>query len=360
MIKNKARGCGGISGYQLRNDLLYRVWNLTLFFPILIASLPVFFLLYVILRLIQGTPVFYRGIRLGKDKKPFYIYKFRTLVCDADKHTKDCVLPVDSGLETPAGKFLRESRLDELPQLLNILRGEMNFIGPRPVRPEIARASGLMIRNYDIRFSVTPGLIGYTQLFMTHRTPKKIRARFNNYFCRRRVIFWKEPLILAMTVRGMISKMWGLLKKRLLRMAEGQADKEYEVFSPVLCHRKKVPVLENNRVMLASMVGQNFKFTFLLADINDEAFAFFSSASLSEGENRFLLQMRLSSSKKHVRAHCLGKIVRKDIISERHGVSGMKIGNSEYSHFYLVYYRPVSEFDFYKIDKYFLNNSILN
>jgi lipopolysaccharide/colanic/teichoic acid biosynthesis glycosyltransferase len=352
MIQEKRRRCGRVSGYRVTHPFIYRMWNLILLIPIFIAAFPVIFLLYVLLFFTQGTPVFYRGVRLGKDMKPFYMYKFRTLVLGAEVYTQNQVLPAQSGLETRLGKFLRESRLDELPQLFNILKGEMNFIGPRPVRPEIAREGGGTIKNYNIRFSVKPGLVGYTQLFMTHRTPKKIRARFNSYFCRRKVIFWKEPGILLMTVTGMMRKMGGFIKARLLdsRKIGDRALLTY--------HEPQKPLsLPNRKMMLVSVTDHHPIFTCLLLDIDHETFSFFSAAPISKEENMFLLQRNLSSSQRRINACCFGRVVRKNIKTEG---SGDGETETESQHFYMVYYTPASEFDFYKIDKYFLNNSILN
>ncbi|MDM8522552.1 sugar transferase [Desulfococcaceae bacterium HSG8] len=351
MIRKKWYRCGQASGYRPANEFHYRIWNLILLFPVLVMALPVISIFYIVLLFTQGRPVFYKGVRLGKDKKPFEMYKFRTLVTGADKKTKTCVLPVRSGLETPLGNFFRDTRLDELPQLFNILKGEMNFIGPRPSRPAITEEVGCTIKNYDIRFSVKPGLIGYTQLFMTHRTPKKIRARFNNYFCRRRAIFWKEPFTLAMTVIGMIRKMASFLWRKLSCSPIGKAgDSEDILISDLINYEKKLS--PSTKMMMVSMAGYRTKYNSLILDINHETFTFFSSVPLSEGENRFFLR----HPKRRINACCFGKIVKKSVCSES---LSMKAGSLAPRHFYLVYYKPASEFDFYKIDKYFLNNSIL-
>ncbi|QTA90745.1 sugar transferase [Desulfonema magnum] len=371
MIQRGPRRCGRVSGYLVTYKFFYRVWNLILLIPVLFAALPVISLLYVILFFTQGFPVFYKGRRLGKDKKPFDMYKFRTLVVGADKHTKDCVLPVRSGLETPLGKFLRESRLDELPQLFNVLKGEMNFIGPRPVRPEIANKAADKIKNYDIRFCVTPGLVGYTQLFMTHRTPKKIRARFNSYFCRRKVIFWKEPLILAMTIMGMIRKMRVFLWSRFSGFIKKEQSENRQLTALT---QKAAPLkpdfkekrfflsysLAEKKVVIVSITDHKFTCACVLSDIDDNTFTFFSSIPLSEGDSRFLLQMNIASSKKQIKAYCFGTVVKKEMIPGESENTDVKTDNGSGSgYFYWVCYKPVSDFDFYKIDKYFLNNSIL-
>lgn len=88
------------SGYRVENETLYRVWNIALVIPILALAAPIMALLVVLLLATQGRPIIYRGVRLGKDRKPFDIYKFRTLCNGADKITRNCVLPARSSKET--------------------------------------------------------------------------------------------------------------------------------------------------------------------------------------------------------------------------------------------------------------------
>lgn len=148
---------------------------------VIIIVAPLFVTICVLLLYTQGREIFYFGTRLGESQKKFLIIKFRTLCpVRAKAMTRDCTLPKDANIETPLGRVLRETRLDELPQLINILRGEMNICGPRPVRPEIAAIERTRIPNYDLRFTVKPGLIGPTQAFFGHGASKRVRARMNN------------------------------------------------------------------------------------------------------------------------------------------------------------------------------------
>ena len=358
------------SGYLADNEKYYRLWNLVLITPVLIVSLPVFLLLYLVLLFIQGFPVFYKGVRLGKNKKQFIIYKFRSLKVNAELRLKDHVLPTRSGLETPLGKFLRESRLDELPQFFNILRGDMNFIGPRPVRMEIAKLAGSAIKDYDIRFSVKPGLVGYTQLFTTHRTPKKIRAKFNSYFCRRRAIFWKEPFILAVTVGGMLRKMCFFVRIRLLsliksgRLMTRRMEVRLRLGKAEVTLKRDFDQVASNALpnkgttVTATRDGNVTKSCFFL-DINDEAFSFLSPAPVYGEKNMFLLELKTSCPKKLIKARCFGKVVERDISISASRFRSTKNKDCISKHLFLVYYTPVTDLDYYKIDKYFLNNSIL-
>jgi len=189
-----------MSGYQPRYPVLYRLWNQGIALGLIVFSLPLLVLLSVALALTQGSRnVFYTGERIGLNGRPFHIIKFKTLKDTASKATANQVLPKDSGLETALGRPLRESRLDELPQLFNVLFGSMNMLGPRPVRAAIADQWRPLIPNYDKRFSVRPGLIGYTQALMPHSTAKTVRGRLNAILCDRPVNLVQEVMFLCIT-----------------------------------------------------------------------------------------------------------------------------------------------------------------
>lgn len=170
-------------GFVPRNETLHRLYNLAVAIPITLLALPVMALISLALLVTQGPGILHFGERLGRNRQPFYMIKFRTLDTEALRLTRKGALPKDSGLETPLGKFLRASRLDELPQLFNIILGDMNIYGPRPVRPVLAERE---LRNnplYGMRFHVKPGLIGHTQAYMPHDATRRLRAKYNYVLC---------------------------------------------------------------------------------------------------------------------------------------------------------------------------------
>ena len=129
----------------------------------LVVLSPVFLICAVLIKLDSEGPVFYLQERYTRNKKRFQIVKFRTMVKDAEKHGARLATQNDNRI-TRAGKFLRMCRLDELPQLLNILVGDMSVVGPRPERPIYADQYSRMVKNYDVRYSVKAGLTGYAQI----------------------------------------------------------------------------------------------------------------------------------------------------------------------------------------------------
>lgn len=339
-------------GYRVTNEPLYRLWNLTLLAVIGSTALPVVVAIYVMLCLTQRSPIFYKGIRLGRDRKPFIIYKFRTLATCAERQTQACVLPPHSGLETRMGKFLRVSRLDELPQLFNVLRGDMNFFGPRPVRRVIARKAQRTIAYYHRRFSVKPGLVGYAQLYMTHRTPKALRARLNAHFCRRKACFWKEPLIMALTVWGLARKGVEMLLKqshrRIIAMVRRHRDASaafaYADLDRIVSH------LAMRKTSLEYVCTEKGHINCVMLSINHEAFALLAPVPLGTGNGTFVLQRDIKGTRKKViMAKCKGNLVLMD-------KSAME---PRFSYRYSAYYEPLNDSDAYVIDKFFLGNSIL-
>jgi lipopolysaccharide/colanic/teichoic acid biosynthesis glycosyltransferase len=126
----------------------------------LLLTLPLFVVISTAIIWTSDGPVFYRGVRTGLNGKPFRIYKFRTMVVDAEKLGGPSTALNDPRI-TPIGKFLRRTKLDELPQLINILKGEMSFVGPRP---QVERYTNLYNGEEKIILSVRPGLTDYASL----------------------------------------------------------------------------------------------------------------------------------------------------------------------------------------------------
>lgn len=130
---------------------------------LLILTSPVLLAAAVTIMLVDGTPVLFRQVRLGRFGKPFVLLKLRTLRRGADSRGPEFVAPDDLRASL-VGRFLRRWRIDELPQLVNVLRGDMSLVGPRPERPEIAHRLEGQIPFYAFRYSVRPGLTGWAQV----------------------------------------------------------------------------------------------------------------------------------------------------------------------------------------------------
>ena len=128
-----------------------------------LTSLPLFPFIAAAVKLNSPGNVFYTQKRIGKGGQMFWLLKFRSMVQDAEKDGAKWAEKEDTRI-TKVGNFLRKSRLDELPQLWNVLKGEMSFIGPRPERPEFVRELEKQIPFYQTRHLIKPGLTGWAQI----------------------------------------------------------------------------------------------------------------------------------------------------------------------------------------------------
>jgi lipopolysaccharide/colanic/teichoic acid biosynthesis glycosyltransferase len=112
----------------------------------------------------SGSPVLYRHVRVGERGRNFTLTKFRSMRVDAEKNGVAVWASKDDDRSTRVGRVLRKTRLDELPQLFAVLRGDMSFVGPRPERPQFVEMLNHEIRYYGVRHSMKPGLTGWAQL----------------------------------------------------------------------------------------------------------------------------------------------------------------------------------------------------
>ena len=137
----------------------------------LIIASPFMLITAIAIKAEDHGPVFYKQVRLTKDRKEFKIMKFRSMRVDAEK---DGVARLSSGDNddriTKTGKFIRKCRVDELPQLINILKGDMSFVGPRPERPEIAKQYEEEMPEFSLRLQARAGLTGYAQVYGQYNT----------------------------------------------------------------------------------------------------------------------------------------------------------------------------------------------
>lgn len=169
---------------------------------LLLVSSPIWLVVGLLVWFHDKGPVFYRQTRVGRDGRTFDILKFRSMVRNADKIGGYSTLDGDARV-TPIGRFLRRSSLDELPQLLNVIAGDMSVVGPRPDVP--AQRELYAPADYDKRNSVRPGLTGLAQATLRSNATPEQRLRLDLDYVDRACLQF-DLKILAMTVRQVLVK----------------------------------------------------------------------------------------------------------------------------------------------------------
>jgi len=153
-----------------------RIFDLTFTIPGIVLLMPLFVVLAVWIKLDSPGPVFFRQVRVGQYGKEFLIYKFRTMVVDAEKLGRQITVGDDVRI-TRSGRFLRKYKLDELPQLFNVLKGEMSLVGPRPEVPRYVAEYPERIRK--IVLSVPPGITDFASII--YKDENRILASAKDY-----------------------------------------------------------------------------------------------------------------------------------------------------------------------------------
>jgi lipopolysaccharide/colanic/teichoic acid biosynthesis glycosyltransferase len=193
-----------------------RVIDFSLALVLTLIAIPIVLLAAVAVRLTSRGPAFYTQVRTGKNGRPFTIFKLRSMLHNCESLTGPrWTIPEDPRI-TPVGWLLRRTHIDELPQLLNVLKGEMSLIGPRPERPEFVAELEQAIDGYADRHTVLPGITGLAQVQLAPDTDlESVRRKlvFDMHYVRH-LSFWLDVRIMLATVLHLL----GVSFRRLRRM----------------------------------------------------------------------------------------------------------------------------------------------
>lgn len=192
-------------GLNIEQQWIKRIEDVVIATIMLILFSPIFLIAAVSIKCTDGGSVFYKQERLTKDRKVFMIYKFRTMVVDAERMSGPIMAADKDPRILPIGRILRVTRLDELPQILNILKGDMSLVGPRPERPVLAFEIEKSIPEFAYRLKVKAGLTGYAQVYGKYNTTAYDKLKLDLMYIRKYSLLLDLKLIL-MTPKIMLLK----------------------------------------------------------------------------------------------------------------------------------------------------------
>ncbi len=188
------------SGLKFEQKLMKRCLDLILSIIGLVIALPFMIITAIAIKAYDGGPILYRQKRLTIGGRKFYVYKFRSMIVNAEKKSGAVLAKENDSRITPVGKLIRKIRFDELPQLLNILMGDMSFVGPRPERPEIAKKYMETMPEFSYRLKTKAGLTGYAQVMGKYNTTPYDKLKMDLMYIERQSLLLDLRIIL-MTVK---------------------------------------------------------------------------------------------------------------------------------------------------------------
>lgn len=160
----------------------------------LAASIPFWLVIVTAILLEDGWPILYMQPRVGRGGRVFRVCKFRSMIKDAEKYSGAILATEDDPRITRVGRILRKAALDEIPQLINIFKGDMSWVGPRPERPEFVRRFLREIPYYELRYQVRPGLTGVAQVYGRYYTEAAEKLKYDFYYIRNRSLWMDVKL----------------------------------------------------------------------------------------------------------------------------------------------------------------------
>ncbi|MCS6830169.1 MAG: sugar transferase [Armatimonadota bacterium] len=180
-------------------DIVFSIVGLLISFPFLLVAA-------IAIKMSSPGPILYKQERVGKDGKSFYIYKLRTMVRDAEKITGPVLASKGDPRITTIGRILRATKLDEVPQFINVLWGHMSVVGPRPERPNFVEEYRERIPHYDERHRIKPGITGWAQVMGGYHTTVYDKLRYDLMYLYH-MSLWLDLKIILLTI-------WTVLKRR--------------------------------------------------------------------------------------------------------------------------------------------------
>ncbi len=190
---------------EYEERIIKRTVDIILSLLLIILTSPIMLITAVIIKLYDRGPVFYKQIRCTKNAREFKIIKFRSMIVNAEKKGVAVLATENDPRITPIGRFIRKCRIDELPQLFNVLTGDMSFVGPRPERPEFIEKFKKIMPEFSYRMKVRAGITGYAQLYGKYNTLPYDKLKFDLYYIEKYSI-WLDIKLMLLTLKILFMK----------------------------------------------------------------------------------------------------------------------------------------------------------
>lgn len=187
------------------DDIIKRLIDIIASLAILIVASPIIIVTAMLVKMTSLGPVFYKQTRVTKDQREFGILKFRTMSATAEKDSGPVLASANDTRVTPIGKYLRSLRIDELPQLFNVLVGDMSLVGPRPERPFFVEQFKKQNHDYYLRHNVRAGITGYAQVYGKYATDFNSKLNFDLVYIKK-FSFILDTKIMLQTIKTLFDK----------------------------------------------------------------------------------------------------------------------------------------------------------
>lgn len=196
-----------VSNFRIppEDDLVKRIIDILVALSMIIITSPIMIITAILVKVTSEGPVFYKQIRITKDQKEFNILKFRTMSVTAEKHSGPVLATSNDARVTTIGKYLRSLRIDELPQLFNVLKGDMALVGPRPERPFFVDQFKELNPYYYLRHNVRAGITGYAQVYGKYATDFNSKLNFDLVYIKK-YSFVMDIKIMVQTIKILFDK----------------------------------------------------------------------------------------------------------------------------------------------------------
>lgn len=195
------------SGFRIPSEdaMLKRLFDIVVSLILLVIASPFMLITAILVKATSPGPIIYKQIRITQNQKEFPIYKFRSMTATAEAKSGPVLAKSNDARVTPVGKFIRAVRFDELPQLINVLKGDMSIIGPRPERPFFVEQFNQENPNYYLRHNVRAGITGYAQVYGKYVSDYNSKLKFDLLYIKK-YSFMLDMKILLQTIKILFDK----------------------------------------------------------------------------------------------------------------------------------------------------------